>query len=75
MVITKLRQERINHGWKLNYVAQQVGVTKAALHNIETGQRYPSFKVLVKLLDLFEYNDPRQLFKLVDQSTNLTDKC
>ena len=72
-MILNIRQERINHGWKLNYVAQQVGVTKAALHNIETGQRYPSFKVLVKLLDLFGYSDPRQLFAEADGTSNLTE--
>lgn len=29
---------------------------------IETGERNPSYPVLVKLLDLFEYSDPRLLF-------------
>lgn len=29
---------------------------------LETGQRKPSYNVLVKLLDLFEYSDPRKLF-------------
>lgn len=75
MVITKLRQERVARQWKLAYVAKQIGLTKAAVHDIETGRRKPSYEVLVKLLDLFGYDDPRQLFKLVDQSTNLTDKC
>lgn len=55
---TLMRQEREQKGWTQKYVAQQIGVTKAAVHDMETGRRYPSFKVLVKLLDLFGYNDP-----------------
>lgn len=56
-----LRQERIKKGWTQEYVAKQIGITKGALHNIETGKRKPSYDVLVKLLDLFGYKDPRAL--------------
>lgn len=56
-----LRQERIKKGWTQEYVAKQIGITKGALHNIETGKRKPSYDVLVKLLDLFGYEDPRAL--------------
>lgn len=65
---TMLRQERINHGWTQQYVADVIGLTKTAIHDIETGRRKPSYDVLVKLLELFEYNDPRQLFAAVDES-------
>lgn len=58
----KIREERIKNGWKLSFVAEQVGLTKAAYRNIEVGQRKPSYDVLAKLLDLFDYNDPRVLF-------------
>lgn len=60
---TRMRQERKNKGWTLGYVARQVGITKSAVHDLETGRCKPSFEVLVKLLDLFEFNDPRELFK------------
>lgn len=57
-----LRQERETRHWTLDFVAHQIGTTKATVQMLETGQRRPSFDVLVKLLDLFEYSDPRKLF-------------
>lgn len=57
-----LRQERILRGWTQSFVAEKIGTTKATVQMLETGQRKPSYDVLVKLLDLFEYNDPRKLF-------------
>lgn len=59
---TTLRQERKDRDWTQEYVARRIGVTKAAVHDMETGRRKPSYKVLVKLLDLYGYNDPRELF-------------
>ena len=59
---TVLRQERKQRGWTLAYVAKQAGVTAATIHDMETGRCKPSFEVLVKLLDLFGYEDPRLLF-------------
>ena len=58
----KIRQERENRNWSQNYVAEQIGISITAFHYIECGQRKPSYDVLVKLLDLFDYNDPRELF-------------
>ena len=58
----KIRQERIQRRWTQGFAARQIGMTKAAYRNIETGQRKPSYDVLIKLLDLFDYNDPRKLF-------------
>lgn len=57
-----LRQERMKRGWTLDYVAKKIGTTKATVQMLETGQRKPSYDVLVKLLDLFDYSDPRELF-------------
>lgn len=59
---TVLRQERKKRQWTLSYVAAQTGVTKSAIHDLETGRCKPSYDVLVKLLDLFGYKDPRELF-------------
>lgn len=61
MLLT-LRQERIRRKWSQSYVAEQAGLSLTAIQKIETGQRKPSYDVLVKLLDLFGYNDPRELF-------------
>ena len=69
----KIRQERIARQWTQQYVANQVGITKTAVHDIETGNQLPSYKVLVKLLDLFGYSDPRQLFAEADGTSNLTE--
>lgn len=57
-----IKEERIKRGWSCEYVAKIIGITKAAFRNIETGIRKPSYDVLIKLLELFEYNDPRKLF-------------
>ena len=65
-MVLNIRQERINRGWTQQYVADAVGLSKSAVCEIETGRRKPSYDVLVKLLDLFGYNDPRQLFAAVD---------
>ena len=56
-----LRQERIERGWSQQYVAREVGVSRVAIHQMETGITKPSYDVLVKLLDLFNYSDPRPL--------------
>ena len=61
-MILVIRQERIKRGWTQDFVAEQIGATKSTIQMIETGKRKPSYDVLVKLLDLFEYNDPRKLF-------------
>ena len=58
-----IRQERIENGWSQSNVAKQVGITQTMLQKIETGQRHPSFDVLVKLEDLFGM-DYRDLFNL-----------
>lgn len=50
---TILRQERIKRNWTLAYVAEKVGVSKQAVHDIEVGRRKPSYGVLVSLEDLF----------------------
>lgn len=48
-----IRQERIKRNWTQAYVGKQVGLTRTAIHDIETGKQLPSYKVLVKLEDLF----------------------
>ena len=45
----KIRQERIQRGWTQGFAARQIGMTKAAYRNIETGQRKPSGVVSKKL--------------------------
>ena len=64
----RLRQERKKRKWKLDDVANKIGLTVSAVHDIETGRCKPSYDVLVKLLDLFGYDDPRQLFAVIDDT-------
>ena len=59
---TVLEQERKQNRWTQEYVSAQVGVTPESISMLETGKRKPSYEVLVKLLDLFGYDDPRELF-------------
>jgi transcriptional regulator with XRE-family HTH domain len=58
-----MKQERRSLSWTQEHVAQRAGITLSAVQKIETGQRRPSFDVLVKLEDLFEM-DYRDLFNL-----------
>lgn len=51
-----LRNERITRGWSLEYVARKIGVTKTAIHDIETGKRQGSIRVWDALEDLFGIN-------------------
>jgi transcriptional regulator with XRE-family HTH domain len=57
-----LRQERRKRGWSQDYVAGKIGISRVAVQQFEAGETKPSFAVLVKLLDLFDCNDPRILF-------------
>lgn len=70
---TAMRQERINRNWTQEFVAKRVGVTKAAIHDMETGRRKPSYDVLVKLENLF-HRSHRTLFAVADDEPNLSDK-
>lgn len=56
-----IRQERIKRGWSCEQVAEKVGITAEAVRLIETGERNPSYPVLIKLEDLFEMTH-RELF-------------
>lgn len=56
-----IRQERIKRGWSCEFVAEKAGLTAEAIRLIETGQRKPSYDVLVKLEDLFQMGH-RELF-------------
>lgn len=59
---TVLEQERTKQGISREKLAQKIGVTGETIRLLENGKRKPSYEVLVKLLDLFRYDDPRELF-------------
>ena len=62
-----IRKERLKHHWTQEQVAQKIGITEQAVQLIETGQRKPSYDVLVKLEDLFHKNH-RKLFAVADDT-------
>ena len=65
-LITKMKKERINNGWTLNYVASEVGVSNQAISKIELQQtKNPSYDTIVKLENLFGLSH-RELFSLID---------
>lgn len=66
MKITRLRKERINKGWTQEFVAEEIGVSKTSIHDIEKGKQLPSYKILVKLENLFDLPH-RELFAPVDE--------
>lgn len=63
---TRLEQERIKRGITREQLAKKIGITSEAIRLLEVGKRKPSYDVLVKLLNLFGYSDPRLLFAVTD---------
>ena len=49
----KLRTLRLKRQLTLNEVAKAVGLTKAGYGNIETGRRWPSGRVIIRLEQFF----------------------
>lgn len=61
-----MRYERLNKGWTLNYVANQLGISNQAVSKIELQHtKNPSYKIIVKLENLFNLSH-RELFSLVE---------
>ena len=69
-VKTMLEQERNKRGITRKQLADKIGITSEAVRLLETGRRKPSYDVLVKLLDLFGYKDPRELFAEAPEPPN-----
>lgn len=67
---TVLEQERIKRGMSREQIAKKIGITSEAIRLLENGKRKPSYDVLVKLLDLFGYKDPRKLFAEAPEPPN-----
>lgn len=72
----KIRQERQKNNWTLEFIANKVGLTPSAVHDIEAARCKPSFEVLVKLLTLFGKKTAakqiRELFAAADETSNLS---
>ena len=71
---TGLKQERERRGWTQQHVADNVGISRIAVLQLETGVTKPSYDVLVKLEDLFGMTH-RELFREAPQDTDgLSDR-
>jgi len=61
--MTQLKMLRLQHHWTQQYVADVIGITKAAYSNIENGNRSPSLKVALHLQNMFDL----QIEKLLEK--------
>lgn len=68
-----IRQERLKHGWSCEFVASKVEITSEAIRLIETGERNPSYSVLIKLENLFQMNH-RNLLQFTDSDQQLNSR-
>lgn len=69
-----IRQERIKRNWSCEFVAEKAELSAEAIRLIETGERNPSYSVLVKLEDLFQMNH-RELFRDTTQDSENKPDC
>ena len=58
----RIKQERLNAKWTQLYIARKIGLTRTAVSEIETGKQLPSYKILIKLENLFNLSH-RELFQ------------
>ena len=69
-MILAIEEERRTSGWSIAYVSSLIGVSAEAVRLMEKGERKPSYDVLIKLLELYDYTDPRKLFSTVSTQDN-----
>ena len=69
-MILAIEEERRTRGWSRAYVSSLIGVSAEAVRLMEKGERKPSYDVLIKLLELYDYTDPRKLFSTVSTQDN-----
>lgn len=51
--MNQLKQIRLDNKWTQQYVADNIGITKAAYSNIENQNRSPSLRTAIRLQDMF----------------------
>lgn len=50
---TRFKQLRLDHGWTQDYIADHLGITRAAVSNWEQGLREPDHETTGQIADLF----------------------
>jgi transcriptional regulator with XRE-family HTH domain len=71
---TRLRKKRIANGWTQAQLGELLGgLTKSAIHELETCGRKPSYDVLINLCKVLKVNttEVEQLFEETDEITDL----
>jgi len=64
-----IRQERLRRGWTQEDVAKQVGLTRTAVSDIENGKQRPSYRVLLRLEEIFEMSHSELMSEAEDLSS------
>ncbi|WP_423786565.1 helix-turn-helix domain-containing protein [Holdemania filiformis] len=62
MSIEKLKQFRVNCGFKQNQMAQEIGISASYYYKVESGYQNPSYEFLKKFKERFPESDINELF-------------
>lgn len=63
---TKMKRDRIKNGWSRPYLGRKWKVTGSCIQMLEECKNKPSYDLLLKIMDTFEYTDPREPFEMVE---------
>jgi transcriptional regulator with XRE-family HTH domain len=69
MLATRLRIERKKRKWTQKYVGDIIGVSKTAVHDLETLKQNPSYSVLLNLEELFGLTHRELLAQINDNES------
>lgn len=67
---TRLKAERLKHGYTLRQVADAIGVGPTAINAYEMLQRTPSLAVYRRLLAFYEVDPAVDLFEVIEVEGN-----
>ena len=62
----RMKRDRIKNGWSKACLGRKLEVTGTCIKALETGRNKPSYDLLLKIMDLFGYTDPREPFEMVE---------
>jgi len=65
MILKRLKELRLSHGYTQKYVADYLGVSQKAYSNYELGKRKPRFNTFIKLVELYDVSSD-YIFELTD---------
>ena len=65
-----LQKERLARGWTQKFVGEKCGVTKQSICDLEKGRKTFSYRLLVKLEDLFGMSHRELMKNVSDYNTD-----